>query len=160
MWFCCWWGWLGWESWCWHVFSLLEKSRLRLYFAQTRLLHLMCMGRGHSGWKQILYFSFQVSEFFVSFLSADSSPLFSITTFSTSATHARAHKHTRNADPELCHKLRGKFHKPSKYIICSASGVDCVPYWPAIKPRVWREVVTHLFWLFQPLLPISGQKGA
>lgn len=41
----CWGG----ESWSWHVISLLEKSRLSSYFAQTRLLHLMCMGSKHSG---------------------------------------------------------------------------------------------------------------
>lgn len=39
------------ESWCWHVLSLLEKSRLSSYLAQTKLLHLMWMGSRHSGWK-------------------------------------------------------------------------------------------------------------
>lgn len=34
------------ESWCWHVLSLPEKSRLSSYFIQTRLLHLMWMAAG------------------------------------------------------------------------------------------------------------------
>lgn len=133
--------------------------KLRLSCTQTRLFHLMCMSRRHSGCKQFLYFSFQVSEFFVSFVSADNSPLFSSITFSASVT--RAHTHTYVMQILNCAiNSMDKLHKPSKDIICLTSRINCVPYWPVLKPRLWRQLIIHLFWLFHPSLPMLERKGA